>query len=116
MPTRLVDRAVEDSTYIVVASFYENTPNGKVPIVPNVGLTWKLVDEDGVVVNGRTAVPITPAIEVYIVLKGADLAVSGNHPVRRAVTVVGTYDGFFGNNLPIIDEAVFQIFNLKGRP
>lgn len=117
MPTKLREKAVEGSTFTVRASFNEVLPDGtKNPVVPNSGLVWSLKDKDGVVVNSRTSEPLTPAAFVDIVLQGADLALADDHPVRRFVTVSGTYNGLAGNNLPIIDEVSFQISNLVGKP
>ncbi len=115
MPTKLSEKAVEGSTFTIQAEFNEVLPDGtKTPIVPNVPLVWSLRDKDGNVINSRSAVPLTPAQSVYIVLFGADLALTANHPVRRFVTITGTYNGLAGNDLPLIDEASFQILNLVG--
>lgn len=115
MPTKLSEKAVEGSTFTIRAEFNEVLPNGtKNPVVPNAGLVWKLSDKDGQIVNNRTAEPLTPAASVDIVLSGADLALADNHPVRRFLTVIGTYNGLAGNNLPLIDEVSFQVYNLVG--
>ncbi len=115
MPTKLSEKAVEGSTFTIRAEFNEVLPDGtKTPVVPNAPLTWSLWDKDGNVINSRTAVPITPAVSVDIVLSGADLALTANHPVKRFVTITGTYNGVAGNDLPLLDEASFQILNLVG--
>jgi hypothetical protein len=117
MPTKLSEKAVEGSTFTIRASFQEVLPDGtKTPVVPNAPLVWSLSDKDGGVVNDRTDIPIAPAASVDIVLLGADLALNDNRPVRRFVTVVGTYNGLAGNDLPMIDEVSFQIHNLVGVP
>ncbi len=116
MLTKLVERASEGSTFVIRAEFYENTPAGKVPMVPKVGLTWNLADEHGATINNREDVPLTPAASVDIVLSGDDLAIGGNHGVRRHFTIRGTYDGVAGNDLPLVEEASFQISNLVGEP
>ena len=115
MPTKLSDKAVEGSTFTIRAEFYEKLPDGtRNPIVPNAPLVWSLKEKDGTVVNSRSAEPLTPASSVDIVMSGADLALSGNHPVKRFVTITGTYNGVAGNDLPLIDEVNFQIYNLVG--
>lgn len=117
MPTKLSDKAVEGSTFTIRAAFNEVQPDGtKSPVVPNAGLKWSLSDKDGGAVNGKTDIPLSPAATVDIVLSGDDLALSTNRPVRRFVTVEGTYNGVAGNNLPLVDEVSFQIYNLVGQP
>ena len=115
MPTKLSEKAVEGSTFTIRAEFNEVLPDGtKTPVIPNAPLTWSLRDNDGNVINSRSAVVLTPAAIVDIVLSGADLALINNHPVKRFVTITGTYNGVAGNDLPLIDEVNFQIYNLVG--
>lgn len=115
MPTKLSEKAVEGSTFTVRAEFNEVLPDGtKTPFVPNSPLTWSLRDKDGNVINSKSAEPLVPATSVDIVMMGADLALTDNHPVKRFVTVTGTYNGLAGNDLPLIDEVSFQIVNLVG--
>ena len=116
MPTKLPEKAIEGSTFAIKTDFAVKTdPSDLVgtPFTPNSGLTWSLTNKDGTIVNGKIDQPLTPAESVTIVLKGLDLALSAG-PVRRYVIVRGTYNGVLGNNLPLIDEASFQIENLKG--
>ncbi len=116
MPTKLSEKAIEESTFAIKNDFTVKTdPSDLVgtPFVPNSGLTWSLTNKDGSIVNDRIDQPLTSAESVIILLKGADLALTGG-PVRRYVIVRGTYNGVLGNNLPIIDEASFLIQNLKG--
>lgn len=109
MPTELKTKAVEESTYVVNAAF---TDEDGAAVVPNTGLNWTLTDDHGVVINSRDAVAITPATAVDIVLKGDDLAMSGDSVVR-VVTIEGTYDsGTLGAGLPIKDRAVFDVVGL----
>lgn len=116
MPQKLSEKAIEKSSYTVRFEFNERTPSGLVPFVPNSGLTWSLVDEDGQVVNSRLDISIEPPAQtVDVVLTGDDLALAGGHPVTRYVTIKGTYNGLVGNNLPLVDEASFQIINVKGQ-
>lgn len=115
MPTKLSEKAVEGSTFTIRAEFNEVLPDGsKNPIVPNSPLTWSLRDKDGAVINDRIAETLVPAVEVDIVLFGADLELRDNHPLKRFVIITGTYNGLAGSDLPLIDEASFQIQNLVG--
>ena len=116
MPTKLLEKAIEESTFAIKTYFAVKTdPDDLIgtPFTPNSGLTWSLTNKDGSIVNHRVNQPLTPAESVIIVLKGADLALTGG-PVQRYVIVRGTYNGVLGNNLPILDEVSFMIQNLKG--
>lgn len=116
MPTKLLEKAVEGSTYTIVVSFNERLPDGTLnPIVPNSGLVWSLKDKAGNAVNSKTDIPISPPAQtVMITLSGNDLKTFSGKNTRRFVTVVGTYNGTAGNNLPLIEEVSFQIDNLVG--
>lgn len=116
MPMKLPEKAVEGSTFVILAEFKERAPDGTYsPIVPNSGLTWSLSDKEGNPINERTDVPIEPPAEsVLIVLTDDDLKTFSGETTRRYVTVQGTYNGIGGNNLPLIDEVSFQIENLIG--
>jgi len=117
MPTKLITpKAVEGSTFIIRAEFFEATPGGQTPLVPKAGLNWSLRDKNKNIINGRNGVVINPASSVDIVLSGADLASAGNHSTERFLTVKGTYDGVGGNDLPIVDEVEFHVTNLLGEP
>jgi hypothetical protein len=114
MPTDLEGKAVEESTYAVVASFFdEETPPQ--PVTPNAGLSWTLTDEHGNIINNRNAVSISPATSVTIVLSGDDLALDSTSEIR-VVTVAGTYDSSLGSGLPIKDEARFKVVSLAAYP
>ena len=115
MPTKLSDKAVENSTYGIACLFREKVDGVYYPFTPNVGLKWSLRDKNGDPVNGKENQPLTPAESVTIVLSGQDLALTGG-PTTRYVTVEGTYNGILGNDLPIVDEVSFQIINITGKP
>lgn len=103
--------AVEGSTYPVTVSFTDE--NGDA-VVPNAGLAWKLTDQSGTVINSRSAVAVSPAASVTIVLSGADLAVpAGAGVVRRLLAVSGTYNSDLGSNLAIQEEVEFQVRELR---
>ena len=95
-------RANEKSTYIVSVGL-NFTPDA---------MTWRLTDEDGTVINSRSAVSVTvPSTANEITLTSADLAVTNAARVRRVFTVKGTYNG--GAN-SFADEMRFDIKELKG--
>lgn len=109
MPTILSTHADEQSTYVVTAAFTDE--NGDA-VVPN-SIVWSLTDEDGVVVNSREDEAVgSPAASIDIVLKGADLKVTGTADVVRVVTVEATYTSDLGANLPLKGAARFVIDNL----
>ena len=116
MTTKLSIKAIEGSTFGIVAAFVEKTTDDLegLPITPNAGLTWSLTEKDGTPVNGKTKVPLDPAPSVVIVLSGDDLALSGGYPVQRYVILEGTYNSILGDDLVLLDEVSFQIENLKG--
>lgn len=105
---KLTVEAVEQSTYVITASFTDETGAA---VTPNVGLIWTLTDRNGVVINGRSAVSITPGESVKIVLSGADLDFSGADALRL-LTVEGTYDSSLGLGLPLKEEAEFVVRGL----
>lgn len=109
MTHTLADRAVERGTFAVDIAFTDEEGESS---VPNSGLVWKLTNTLGTVVNSRTAVAISSASTVTIVLSGADLDLDDGN--ERFVTVEGTYTSDLGENLPIKDEVRFYIRDLQG--
>jgi hypothetical protein len=107
MPGAIKETATEQSSFKVTATFYDESGNAVAPDT----IVWTLTDEDGSVVNSREDVAISsPTSTESILLKGDDLAVEGNDPVKRIVTFEGTYTSAeFGASLPLIDESVFTI-------
>ncbi len=69
MPATLTTNAVEKSTYIVTAAFTDEDGDA---VTPNAGLVWTLTDMNGVVINSREDVSISPDTSVDIVLSGND--------------------------------------------
>jgi hypothetical protein len=108
MPTTLTTRAVEQSTFAIVATF---TDEAGAPMIPN-ALAWSLLNGEGTIINSRTAVSITPAASVTIVLSGADLVASEGS--TRVVLLEGSYDSDLGDDLPLRDTVTFEIANLIG--
>jgi len=107
MPGAIKETAIEQSSFKVSVTFYDESGNAVSPDT----MTWTLTDEDGSVVNEREDVTISdPSSSENILLQGDDLAVDGNDPVKRIVTFEGTYTSAeFGAGLPLIDESTFTI-------
>lgn len=95
--TTLSDRATEESTYVVTASFYDENDD---PVTPTT-VTWTLTDEDGVVINSREDVSITPGTSVDIVLSGDDLTCGNAAHAARILTVDAMYNSDLGSGLPL---------------
>ena len=108
MPTTLTTHAVERSTFVVTASFTDE--NGE-PVTPTT-LQWTLTDLEGNVINNRSQVSITPSSTVDIVLSGDDLALQGDSPEMRVLTIEGTYNSTLGTGLPLKESVKFIVDNL----
>ena len=108
MPTKLTTDAIEEGTYVITAAFTDEDGDA---VTPNAGLVWSLTDGQGNVINSRENVAITPATSVTIVLTGDDLAI-GTNKTHRVLLVEGTYDSTLGSNLPLKDQATFDICDL----
>jgi len=107
MPSTLDTHAVEESTYIITANFFDEDG---VAVIPDAGLKWSLADRDGTVINSREDVVISvPAASVDIVLSGDDLALDDINDNLRILTIEGTYGD---DDYPIKDEVRFYIDNL----
>lgn len=104
--TELTPPAVEGDSYPIRFVITDRVTGDAV--VPDT-LTWTLTDDAGAVVNSREDVALTPASTVYVVPRGADLAVGGDAPVTRVLTLEGTYSSSYGTGLPIRREVRFQV-------
>jgi len=110
MPTTLIIKAEEESTYIVQVSFRDEDANA---VVPN-SIYWKLTDSDGNVINSRNMESVVVASIINITLSGDDLVVvteKGSNK-KRVITVWGTYDSDLGVNLPYKDACKFFLKDL----
>ena len=105
MAISLTISAKDRSTYIVDIEFRDETDTLVVPT----SATWTLSNGDGDIVNLREDVAISPiAASVIIALSAEDTAYANGRV--RYLKVHAIYDSpTAGNNLPIIDEAIFQI-------
>lgn len=107
MPVTLIAHAIEKSTFAVVATFFDEEGAA---LTPNSGMTWTMTNDVGTVINSRTAVAISSAASVTIVLSGADLDLDDGRV--RVVTVECTYDSDLGSNLPLKDQVTFFVDDL----
>lgn len=106
MAVMLTAKAMEESTYVITASFTDEAGDAATPKT----LTWTLTDPDGVVVNNREDVIVSPLGEsVTILLTGDDLALTGYLTRTRHLTLEGTYDGSLGSDLPFTGVIIFSI-------
>ena len=112
MPTELAGTAIEESTFIVTASF---TDEDDAAVTPNT-VTWTLTDADGVVINSQLDGSVTPGTAVEIVLSGDDLALDAGRTSERVLLIEGDYDSAAGSGLPLRDECRFDVTNLKAHP
>ncbi len=89
--------AVEKSTFIIpISAFYDDNGTGLTPD----SITWSLHDGDDSVVNSKSAVSVTAATAIDIVLSGSDLAIADNSKASRYVTVEYTFTSTAGSALP----------------
>lgn len=81
-----------NQTSVVVLFSVRDTANA---VVTPLTAKWSLYDEDGLIVNGRENVAITPATEMSIVLSGDDLPyeLSNN---QLTVLIETTYSSSYG--------------------
>jgi hypothetical protein len=112
MPTIITaTKAVEEGTYVITASFYDEDGNAVSPDT----MAWSLTDKDGTIINSREDVAISsPGTSENIVLSGNDLAITddGHSEQVRYLVMEGTYTSALGT-LPLKDQCTFYITNIK---
>jgi len=111
---RLEDKAEEQSTYAVKAEFFDHDGTAVTPTT----VQWTLKDSlHNDVINERSAVSVTPASLIYIVMSGDDLALTAEEeagllPGERFLSIYAVYNSVdLGNSLPLRKECVFEIEN-----
>jgi len=106
----LTTKADEGSTYIVRATYYDDT---SVAVTPD-SVNWTLTDGDGVVVNSRENVAIAvPSTYNDIVLGAADLKCSGGKDETRVMVLEYIYDSTSGLNLPGTAQVSFIVHKIQ---
>lgn len=112
MDAWLDDIAYEGSTAQATVTFKDQDASTFTPKT----LTWTLYDGAGDVVNSRSAVSITPASTVSVVMSGADLAMNDETLDRevRTIKFEGTYDSGSYTDLPFALPLRFFLKNVEG--
>jgi hypothetical protein len=78
----------EEGVAVFTASFTDEDGTACIPTT----VTWTLTDSAGTVINSRSAVSVTPAASVKIVLQGDDLALQGaSDDYQRILYVKAVY-------------------------
>ena len=107
MTTLLTTKAPERGTYAVTTTFKDEAG---VLVTPNAPLTWTLTDMLATVINSRSAIGISPASSVTVVLTDLDLAIADTYlGLERVLTFQGTYNSSLGSNRPLKAECRFYI-------
>lgn len=83
------------------------------PVVPD-SITWTLMDRSGEPINDQKEVEVTPAVEITILLKGADLEVPEPGDLIRLLLVEWEYTSTLGEGIPDKHEVQFEIEPLIG--
>lgn len=105
---RLSTVADEQSTLALTIAFKDENGDDAVPSL----VTWKLVDQDGEIVNEREEVPVTPiSTTIKIILTGDDLALDSHAATRykRILTVQAKYDSSAGSDLFFSEHIEFYV-------
>jgi hypothetical protein len=97
----------EKGTLVLPVTFYD-TSDPPVAVTPNAGLTYSLTNFDGVPITGVTAIAITPASSVNIVLTGDALTI-GEWGTDRELVISGTFNSSLANNLSLNQGIRFYI-------
>lgn len=109
MPCIAEVNAVEGSTYVVTATFTDESGD---EITPKT-LVWSLSDMQGNIINSRLNVVITPTGSTEkVALYGDDLQIAFDSDAKREIQFTGTYDNDLGSDLPIIESLIFDIENI----
>lgn len=105
--------STEQSTYVVTVNFYDVSGAAVAPKLA----AWTLKDEDGAIVNSRSAVNIdVPGTSNTIVLTGADLALPDTNKPMRYLLIEAVYDSLlYGNDLNLREEGSFMVSNLVAK-
>ena len=108
MPVTIATHAREGGTIILPVYFTTEDGDG---FTPN-SINWKLTDDTGTVINGRSSVSLTANSSTSVVLTGDDLAITGTVRKIVKVKIFGTYNSDYGSNLTYREEATVVIDNL----
>lgn len=109
MAETLSDEALEDSTFVVTATF---TDEDEAAVTPQT-IEWSLKDENGNVVNSRSAESETPGTSIDILLSGDDLDPGTATVGKVLLTVTATYNSTLGNDLPLMGQCWIDVEALE---
>lgn len=105
----LTTPAAEQSAYAIEVSFFDAAGD---PVAPKT-LFWSLLDQSGVVINGKQDVAVdNPAAVELIVLRGDDLQMADQTVNReaRALRLSATYDdATLGADCPLRADIFFGV-------
>lgn len=76
---------------------------------------WTLRDTAGAIVNGRSAVAITPALSMLIMLTPADLVYDAETGISRVLSVSMTYTSIYGGTGTIVEDYLIPIDPAAGK-
>jgi len=109
MPVEVTSKVSEGGPAFITGIFKDEADAYVIPAT----LKWTLTDDEGDVVNSRTAVAVAvPATSNTVVISGADTTVSSGRR-RRYFLFEGTYVSTEGT-LPLTGEVTFLIDDFKG--
>ena len=104
----------EKSAGVITVAFEDEDGDAVIPT----SIKWTLTTVNGVtVINSRDQEDITPAASVDILLEGDDLALTETEQsvkeIDRRLTVEAVYDSDLGIDIPLKDDKVITIRNLR---
>jgi hypothetical protein len=103
---KITEKVAEKSTHTWTVTF---TDEDDAAVTPD-SITWTLTDEDGAVINSRSAVAVSsPAASNDITLSGDDLAISDENKLERRLTIEAVIDLAAGNDKPVKGELTFYL-------
>lgn len=99
-----VKPAESGAAKVTVGPFRDEDGN----LVTPTSITWSLSTLTGTIVNSRHNVSVTPGSTVAWLISDADLAVSDGDTARM-ITVTSLYTSTLGSNIPLREQARFNI-------
>jgi len=110
MPITLTETFNEESTAAFDFTFTDEDGDAVTPDT----FKWSLTDAYAKnIINTRTNIAETPASTITVLLTGDDFALTANANTDRLLTVEWTFISTLGNGLPMKEEYLFTVSNLK---
>jgi hypothetical protein len=103
-------RAIEGSTYVVVATF---TDESGAAVTPTSNVAWVLYDSKA---NTISSGEVAPSSSVNIVIQGDDLRLPSNTEDEQILTLVvsTTYDSAIGDDNELVQVETIRVVNNPG--